>query len=87
MQVLITSGARKLIKKLPKIPQIAIINKLQKMQVSETFSPEKLSGYKNVFRIRIGDYRLVYEIKDKKMYVILVGHRREVYKLLERLLK
>lgn len=34
------------------------------------------------FRIRVGDYRVVYEVLDKEMtvYVIRVGYRRDVYK-------
>ena len=41
---------------------------------------EKLSGMKD--RIRVGDYRVVYAIEDDvlTMYVVKVGHRREVYR-------
>lgn len=36
------------------------------------------------YRIRIGDYRALYEIKDEKRAVTIyvVGHRREVYRAL-----
>ena len=85
MEVYITPGAQKLIKKLPKIPQIAIIEKLQKIRLTGVINTVKLSGYKNVFRIRVGNYRVVYKVRDRIMYVFLVGHRKEVYKLLERL--
>ena len=42
----------------------------------------KLKGYDNEYRIRIGDYRLVYEIQDEQLIVLLVQckHRRDVYK-------
>jgi mRNA interferase RelE/StbE len=41
-----------------------------------------LKGYDNEYRIRIGDYRLVYEIRDEQLIVLLVQckHRRDVYK-------
>ena len=43
----------------------------------------KLSGTKDRFRFRIGDYRIIFTPKDKKTFVILlilkVAHRREVY--------
>jgi mRNA interferase RelE/StbE len=41
-----------------------------------------LKGYDNEYRIRIGDYRLVYEIQDEQLIVLLVQckHRRDVYK-------
>ena len=42
----------------------------------------KLAGSKNDWRIRIGDYRVVYEIDDRKKLVRIfrVRHRREVYR-------
>lgn len=42
---------------------------------------EKLSGH-DLFRIRQGDYRVVYEIDDHDgtVTVFKVGHRREVYR-------
>lgn len=43
---------------------------------------EKLSGGTNEYRIREGDYRVLYEIRDKVLVVVVikVGHRREVYR-------
>jgi mRNA interferase RelE/StbE len=42
---------------------------------------KKLKGGHNEWRIRIGDYRAVYEIDDaaKTVDVTRVAHRREVY--------
>jgi len=42
----------------------------------------KLSGSRNDWRIRVGDYRVVYEIDDgqKIINVMLVRHRREAYR-------
>lgn len=43
----------------------------------------QLSGVEeDVYRIRVGDYRIVYEINDKilRVWIIQVGHRREVYR-------
>lgn len=35
------------------------------------------------WRIRVGDYRVIYEIRDDKLLVLVIriGHRREVYRL------
>jgi mRNA interferase RelE/StbE len=43
---------------------------------------EKLSGMRDRFRIRVGDYRVVYAIEDQVLtvFVVKVGHRREVYR-------
>ena len=43
---------------------------------------EKLEGRENRYRIRVGDYRVIYEIHDEVLLVLVVriGHRREVYR-------
>ncbi|MGB8657900.1 MAG: type II toxin-antitoxin system RelE/ParE family toxin [Candidatus Zixiibacteriota bacterium] len=42
----------------------------------------KLLGSKNDWRIRVGDYRVIYEIHDqaKEIRVMKIRHRREVYR-------
>jgi mRNA interferase RelE/StbE len=42
----------------------------------------KLSGTGNMYRIRAGDYRIVYEIHDDRRIVIvlIVARRRDVYR-------
>ncbi len=42
---------------------------------------EKLTGQK-AFRIRVGDYRVIYEVQNKQLLVqvVRVGHRKAVYK-------
>ncbi len=42
---------------------------------------KKLKGHFNDYRIRIGNYRVVYEINDDENYfnIMIVRHRKEVY--------
>lgn len=42
----------------------------------------KLAGHSNLYRLRIGDYRVVYEVQDERQTVLvaMVAHRREVYR-------
>lgn len=42
---------------------------------------KKLSGRES-WRIRIGDYRVIYEIDDQRVIVtvVAIGHRRDVYR-------
>jgi mRNA interferase RelE/StbE len=42
---------------------------------------KKLAG-QQAWRIRVGEYRIIYEIHDQVLLVILVdiGHRREIYR-------
>ena len=41
---------------------------------------DKLKGDDNVYRIRVGDYRILYQIADRQLIVLVVRvrHRREV---------
>lgn len=43
---------------------------------------EKLSGQEK-YRVRQGDYRIIYSIQDSQLtvWVVKVGHRREVYRI------
>lgn len=43
---------------------------------------EKLAGYDDRYRIRQGNYRVVYEIDDdiSQVTIYKIGHRREVYR-------
>jgi mRNA interferase RelE/StbE len=43
---------------------------------------KKLSGSSGDWRVRTGDYRIIYEIEDDRLIVLVVavGHRREIYR-------
>jgi mRNA interferase RelE/StbE len=49
---------------------------------SELLKVKKLKGANNLYRIRLGDYRIVYEIRNEQLIVLVikVGHRREIYR-------
>ncbi|MBF0106306.1 MAG: type II toxin-antitoxin system RelE/ParE family toxin [Deltaproteobacteria bacterium] len=46
----------------------------------------KLAGHTHLFRYRLGDYRLVYYLQEnrKKILFLIIAHRKDVYKILER---
>jgi mRNA interferase RelE/StbE len=79
--VLILPSAEKLLNKLPNAIATRIEDKM--MELEQDPRPpgcKKLSG-RYAWRIRIGDYRVIYEINDGQLLVtvITIGHRREVY--------
>jgi mRNA interferase RelE/StbE len=43
---------------------------------------KKLTGSKNKYRIRVGQYRVIYEIYDKEILVLIVriAHRKDAYR-------
>jgi mRNA interferase RelE/StbE len=38
-----------------------------------------------LYRLRVGNYRVVYDIQDDivRVIVVLIGHRREIYRMLQ----
>jgi mRNA interferase RelE/StbE len=42
----------------------------------------KLSGYDDVFRIRVGSYRVIYSVSGNRLVVVIlkIGHRKDVYR-------
>jgi mRNA-degrading endonuclease RelE of RelBE toxin-antitoxin system len=48
---------------------------------------KKLTTIENHFRIRVGDYRIVYAVEDRFLviFVIAAGHRKNIYQRLEAL--
>jgi mRNA interferase RelE/StbE len=82
-EIIITKSIQKQLDNLPNNIQERVYEKIA--QLAEEPRPDgvfKLKGYDNEYRIRIGDYRLVYEIRDEQLIVLLVQckHRRDVYK-------
>lgn len=81
-QIIIPNAVQKQISKLPRTIQDDILDCLIKLQTNP-----RPSGYlkmKNVegYRLRRGDYRILYDIDDQSQKIILrkIGHRRDVYK-------
>ncbi|MGJ8640403.1 MAG: type II toxin-antitoxin system RelE family toxin [Opitutaceae bacterium] len=73
---------RKDFKKIPTHDAKRILNAIQ-LLASDPLpqNSKKLKG-EELFRIRIGNYRVIYSIEDSKMiiFVIKLGHRKDIYK-------
>lgn len=87
MKIAISPRAEKELKKIPKINQIVIAKKIRSLATPLSLSKEKLAGYKDIFRVRAGQYRIVYRERNNEIFIILIGHRRDIYRLLSQLFK
>lgn len=79
----IAPAAGRQIKKLPAPIQKRIIKRIEGLQ-SNARPPgvEKLEGKHVFYRVRVGDYRIIYEVQEQALVILIVkvGHRREVYR-------
>lgn len=75
--------ARKDLKRLPKEISIRIVGKLEfwvKSGNPLAFA-ERLTNYDlGMYRFRVGDYRITFDVDDNTIVILAVGHRREIYK-------
>ena len=73
-----TAAAARQIKKLPRTARDRILETIEQLG----FDPrKKLVGEQTAWRVRVGDYRVIYDVFDSELTVIVVraAHRREAY--------
>lgn len=77
-----TKSARKEIKKLKPEVALRITRAIYKLRGNpRKGNVRPMVGSKN-WRLRVGDYRVVYDIQDQKLVILIIkiGHRDKVYK-------
>ena len=88
MKVTVSERVEKQLGKITKLKQLIITSRCESLSEEKgRIGEEKPAGYKDMYRVRVGDYRIVYKKYPDEIFVVLLGHRREVYQLLERLLR
>ncbi len=65
--------------------QLQIAKKIELLRINPRPSGcKKIEGRENTYRLRSGDYRIIYEIRETEIiiYVFTVGHRSDIYRFL-----
>ena len=81
-EVIFKQSVAKDLRPIPKKEVARILKRIDALKVTpRPPGVEKLSG-QELYRIRQGVYRILYEIKNDKLVIIVVkiGHRRDVYR-------
>jgi len=79
----VSATAEKQIRKLRREDQLRVLRAIRDLAgESRPSGSRKLRGYDDVFRIRIGTFRVIYSVeKDRLLILVLkVGHRRDIYR-------
>jgi mRNA interferase RelE/StbE len=76
----IQKNAQKSLSKISKPFQTKIIDKIYALSNDPYYNAKKLTG-REAYRIRIGNYRVIYEIKNSELVILVVhiGHRKDIY--------
>lgn len=78
-KIIVEKSALKFIKKQAKQEQLRIYNAIEKLPNGDT---KPVQGHKGFYRLRVGDYRIIYTI-DNGQYIICIvdaGNRGDIYK-------
>jgi len=82
-QIEIKNSAAKSLKKIPKADRIRISQKIDSF-VENLPTPEttKMKGDNPFHKVRVGDCRIVYEIQEEVLVILVVkiGHRKDIYR-------
>lgn len=75
--------AARALRKLPKAEQKRIGRRIDALAANpRPAGAKQLAGPEKLYRVRIGDYRIIYQVRDAVLLVLVVRirHRREVYR-------
>ena len=72
------------LKELESLPSEALHRALEKIEILED-NPfprgcKKIVGNESLWRLRMGDYRIVYSVEGSIVLVIAIGHRKDIYR-------
>lgn len=82
-QVAVTAYVKKSLKNIDSQYVKKILERIDLLQIDPRHhGSSKLSGKENTYRTRVGKYRIVYEIYDAKVLVLVVNidHRKDIYR-------
>lgn len=59
--------------------QVRIIREINILKTNPYVGKTLRGEFKGVYSLRIGDYRVLYQIKGNEVVLLIVGHRKRVY--------
>ncbi len=79
-KIIIKKQAKKFVDKLPKKERERICAEIERLPNGEDI--KQLKGHKNLLRLRVGKYRIIYTVDHGKLivFVIDIDNRGDVYK-------
>jgi mRNA interferase RelE/StbE len=79
-KLIVTDEVKKKLRSLPSVIRQDIGYRLFQLEEDLTGDVKKLKGSKNEFRLRVGNYRVIFELEGDSIIVYEVGHRKDIYR-------
>ena len=81
-RVIFTKSVKKDFRKIPKIEASKILNEIKELAKNPRSSKTKKLKGEKLYRLRVGNYRVIYDIQDNLMliFVVKLGHRSDIYR-------
>ena len=76
----IKDEARAALKKLPEEIRREIGYRLHLLQQDFSGDVKKLKGSRNEYRLRVGEYRVLFELVGRRIVVYTLGQRKDIYR-------
>ena len=82
-EVEVSRTAEKQLRKLARDDQERVVRRML-LLAEDPFPPgtRKLTGYDDVYRVRVGRYRIIYSVSRQRLVIVIlkIGHRKDAYR-------
>lgn len=78
-RIIIEKSAAQFLKEQPKQQQERLLKALYEIPNGDI---KPIKGFKGIYRLRVGNYRVIYRIKNDELIIIVlkIGNRGDIYK-------
>lgn len=80
-KLLYTKSAAKDIKKLDRVVKKKLKKKLEEFSKNPLLNVKRLTDFQlGGYRLRVGSYRVIFDLREKDIIILRIRHRKDVYK-------
>jgi mRNA interferase RelE/StbE len=86
-KISIEKKSQKFLDNLDVIERTILVEKIKKLNAPiALLDIKKLKGYQDLYRLSVNDFRVVFYVdkKQKRLMIILIGYRKDIYERLKR---
>lgn len=73
-------GALKDCRKIPKYLLVQIFEQIENMSGGLKGDIRRLTNFSPEYRLRVGDYRVLFEVEEERIIIYRIRHRKDAYK-------